>query len=203
VAHDVWDPDVTTDASSRELLARARGGDRSALDRLFRRAFTFLRRWARGRLPAYARAVNDTVDIVQDVLMQTFRRLDKFEDRGKGALRAFLRTAVEHRIQDELRRVGRRPTDYLDDQLSVVVDPNASPFDAAVDAEAQERFRTALVTLSKREQILVVASLRNGLTYEQIALITGRPTPESARQAVRRAVVKLAQRMARVTQKPD
>jgi len=203
VADNIWRPAVSTDASSRELLARARGGDNGALDTLFRRVFRFLRNWARGRLPPYARAVNDTVDIVQDVLMQTFRRLDRFENRGKGALRAFVRVGVENRIRDELRRAARRPTEYLDDDVRTVADSGLSAFDAVAETEEQQRFSAALATLSKDEQVLVVSSLKENLTYEQIALITRRTTAESARQAVRRAVIKLAKRMARVVPKSD
>jgi RNA polymerase sigma factor (sigma-70 family) len=203
VADNVWRPEASTDASSRELLARHRRGDRGALDTLFRRVFRSLRNWARGRLPLYARAVNDTVDILQDVLMQTFRRLDRFENRGKGALRAFVRAGVENRIRDELRRTARRPTDYLEDDCRTTADSSPSAFDAVAAAEEDQRFRAALATLSKQDQILVVSSLKENLTYEQIALITRRPTPESARLAVRRAVLKLAKQMARVVPKSD
>src|SRR5712692_909745 len=97
-------------ASSGELIARARVGDSRAISALFRRHGGALRRWAKGRLPRWARSVNDTADVVQDVLLRTFRRLDRFEDRGKGALRAYLRQAVVNRINDEMRRVMCRPT---------------------------------------------------------------------------------------------
>src|SRR4051812_12975696 len=91
--------------TSRRLLERARSGDSRAISALFRRHAATLRRWASGRLPRWARVVNDTADVVQDVLLQTFRRLDRFEDRGRGALRAYLRQAVLNRINDEIRKV--------------------------------------------------------------------------------------------------
>ena len=93
-------------ATSKELLARTRQGDERALSALFRRHGRALRQWARGRLPKWARGVNDTADIVQDALLQTFRRIDRFEDRGKGALQAYLRQAATNRIRDEIRRVA-------------------------------------------------------------------------------------------------
>ena len=68
-------------APSAELLERARAGDTRALSVLFRRHGPELRQWARGRLPRWARNVADTADVVQDVLLRTFRRIDRFEDR--------------------------------------------------------------------------------------------------------------------------
>jgi hypothetical protein len=43
--------------------------------------------------------------------------------------------------------------------------------------------------------MLVVGRIELGFNYDQLALISGRATPEAARQAVRRAVKKLAERM--------
>ena len=45
-----------------------------------------------------------TSDLVQDVLHHTFARLTWFESKHVSALRAYLRRAVENRVQDELRR---------------------------------------------------------------------------------------------------
>ena len=49
-----------------------------------------------------------TSDLVQDVLHHTFARLKWFESKHVGALRVYLRRAVENRVQDELRRATRR-----------------------------------------------------------------------------------------------
>ena len=48
------------DTSSARLLERALRGDHSARDALFARYLPWLRRWARGRLPRWARGVVDT-----------------------------------------------------------------------------------------------------------------------------------------------
>jgi RNA polymerase sigma-70 factor (ECF subfamily) len=48
-----------------ELLSRAKGGDRAALGALMERYRPRLVRWASGRLPAYARSLLDTNDLVQ------------------------------------------------------------------------------------------------------------------------------------------
>src|ERR1041385_5515770 len=99
-----------TDAeSTMQLLARAKAGDSSALESLFVRYGAPLRRWAHGRLPRWARDVADTHDLVQDVLLQTFKRLEGFDPKGEEALQAYLRQALMNRVRDELRRHRRRP----------------------------------------------------------------------------------------------
>src|SRR5688500_4253420 len=112
------DPGGRSSAESRGLLARAQAGSTRAVDALFARHGAPLRRWARGRLPRWARSMSDTADLVQDVLLQTLRRLPGFQPRGRGALDAYLRQAVQNRIRDELRRVTRRPgVTELSDEL--------------------------------------------------------------------------------------
>src|SRR6202795_2579713 len=99
-----------TDAESTlQLLARVRAGDRSALESLFTRYGSPLRRWAHGRLPCWARDVADTHDLVQDVLLQTFTRLENFDPRSEDALQAYLRQALINRVRDELRKHRRWP----------------------------------------------------------------------------------------------
>jgi len=187
--------DPKSAAISAELLARAKAGDTRAISTLFRRHGPELRQWARGRLPRWARSVADTTDVVQDVLLRTFRRIDRFEDRGRGALRGYLRRSVVNRIQDEMRKVVRRPSGQLEERLFDLPGEQPTPFDAAVDAERVRHYKAALATLSEEERLLVVGRIELGFNYDQLALIGGRATPEAARQAVRRAVKKLAERM--------
>ena len=180
------------DSSSRSLLVRARAGDSRALSALFRRQRAALERWTRGRLPQWARNLVDTNDLVQEAILQTFRRMEVFEDRGQGALQAYLREAVKNRIRDELRRIERHPSEILQETLTATT---ASPYEAAADSERGQRYKAALARLSDPERILIVGRLEMGYTYDQLALVSGRVTAEAARLAVRRAVVKLARLM--------
>ena len=180
---------------SAELLAKAKAGDTRAISLLFQRHGPELRQWARGRLPRWARSVADTTDVVQDVLLRTFKRIDTFEDRGKGALRGYLRRSVMNRIHDEMRKVVRRPTGELEERLFNLPGQEPTPFEAAVDGERARHYKEALATLTEEERMLVVGRIELGFNYDQLALISGWATPEAARQAVRRAVKKLAERM--------
>ena len=69
-----------------ELLELYRGGNSTARDQLIERCLPPLRRWARGRLPQWARSAADTQDLVQDAVMKALPHLHAFEVRRPGAL---------------------------------------------------------------------------------------------------------------------
>ncbi len=186
-------PTGSTPESTTTLLERARAGDRAAIDALFARCIPPLRRWARGRLPTWARDMADTHDVVQDAVVQTFKKIETFDARGEGALQAYLRQAVMNRIRDHIRRVSRRPgTTELD---TAQEDPGPSPLEQAVGQEAVERYEAALGRLSEADRELIVASIELGYDYEQLAEATGRRSADAARKAARRALIKLAEEM--------
>jgi RNA polymerase sigma factor (sigma-70 family) len=179
--------------SSLTLLERARAGDREALESLIARYLPRLQRWASGRLPRWARDMADTQDLVQEALFQTFKRIERFESRGEGALQAYLRQAILNRIREELRRTGRRPArSELD---SAEEDEGRSPLEQAIGQEAIARYERALALLRPEDRELVVARIELGYTNREIAELLDKPTPNAARMATERAVVRLAKEM--------
>ena len=177
------------------LLERARAGDRDAVDALIARYLPRLRRWARGRMPIWARDVADTDDIVQEAVLRTFARLDEFEPRREGALQAYLRQAILNRIRDELRRAGgRSPSIELNPHTP---DPGASPFEHAVGAQMADRYEAALAALSAGDREAIVARVELGGSYEEVAIALGKSSADAARMAVGRALLRLAEGMGR------
>jgi RNA polymerase sigma factor (sigma-70 family) len=81
------------------LLTRLQQGDAEAREELVRRYWPRLHQWARGRLPAGARDLYDTTDLVQETMLAALRRLDDFEPDHDGALQAYLRAAILNRIR--------------------------------------------------------------------------------------------------------
>jgi RNA polymerase sigma factor (sigma-70 family) len=181
--------------STMRLLERARGGDREALDRLVSRHLIPLKRWAKGRLPRWARDLADTDDLVQDTLLQTFKRIGDFEARGVGALQAYLRQAVVNRVRDELRKKGRRPESTDLDGLQI--DAGLSPLEEAIGRESFARYERALASLTEDEREAIVGRVEMGYSYEELADVLGKPSSEAARKAARRALVRLTQEMDR------
>ena len=179
--------------STFSLVERAQQGDDRALDRLMARHLTPLRRWARGRLPQWARDGTDTDDLVQHALLQTFKRLDHIEIRGPGALQAYLRQAVLNQVRNELRRTGRRPG--ITDLDGEEVDPGLSPLERAIGREAVERYEQALMRLTPGEREAIIGRIEMGYSYEELADALEKPSAEAARKAAKRALIRLAEEM--------
>lgn len=187
-------PQVSGGSTSLRLLLRARAGDREALDRLFERLLPSLRRWARGRLPRWARDAVDTGDLVQEAVTNTLRQLPTFAPRRQRALQAYLRQAIRNRIRDELRRFDRRQAPVNIDDLDLTA--TGSLIEDTIERDNAERYRAALARMSDADRELIVGRLELGYSYAQIALATGRPTEDAARMAVKRSLVRLAEVMA-------
>jgi len=181
--------------ASSDLIAQARRGDRSAIDALFVRLFPWLRRRAHGRLPSWARGVMSTSDIVQDVLLHSIRLISGFESTSAIAFRAYLLRAVDHRIRDEMRSVGRRGTrgGLEEERMPAADDP--SPLQQLIEGEARERYLRALRRLTPRERRLIVGRAELGYSFKHLALIDDRASADAARKALRRAVVRLSTEM--------
>ena len=182
--------------ASSDLIRRARRGERSAIDVLFERVFPWVRRRARGRLPAWARGLVDTGDLVQDVVLNVFRRITRLESTSSAAFRAYLRRAVDHRIRDELRGVGRRggAWDGLEEK-DVPPSSGPSPLQQLVDREDWDRYLEALDRLTPRERRLIVGRAELGYSFKQLALVDDRASPDAARVALQRALVRLSREM--------
>jgi RNA polymerase sigma-70 factor, ECF subfamily len=188
------DADVPADATY-QLLERAKRGDREALDVLFTRHIPTLRRWASGRLPRWVRDIADTQDLVQETVLQVFKRVEAFEPRGDGALQAYLRQALMNRIRNEFRHKGRRPSfQDLDEEAP---GDHTSPLEAAIRQEQLDRYDVALSRLSEQERDLIVARVEVGLTYEELAEALGKPSWNAARMATARALLRLAEELKR------
>jgi RNA polymerase sigma factor (sigma-70 family) len=186
-------PTPVEDTTTLVLLARAKGGDEVAMNALFRRCIPALRRWARGRLPLYARDLLDTQDLVQETVVQVFRHIDRFEAQHDGALHAYLRQAVLNRIRDEIRRTGRRP--FQVEMPEHQADPHASPLEEAIGHEGVGRYERALHLLRPEEREAIVGRVELQYSYKELATFLGKPSEDAARVAVTRALTRLVKEM--------
>ena len=198
-SNDTGRADPTDPGSEQRLLNRVRRGSSSAVGALFERYTPWLRRRARGRLPQWARSGGvATSDLAQDVLHHAFARLQWFESKHVSALRAYLRRAVENRVQDEMRRAIRR----LDIARLAPREAPLRPFEDAapqyrqiLDDEMWERYREGLKRLKVRDRRLIVGRGELGYNYVQLAAIERLPSPDAARKALKRAVIRLSEFM--------
>ena len=185
-----WLDDLTvSQETSLSLLARAQQGDAVAMEALMGRYLARLQRWAHGRLPSGARTLLDTDDIVQDTLLNTFRRLDHFQPRHDGALLAYLREAVANRIRNELRRCSPL--------IDTSVEPDGlpsrmpSPLETVVSRQALQSYEHALSQLDENDRAAIIGRFEMGYSYDALARAMDRPSPDAARKVTERALRRL------------
>lgn len=180
---------LANDESSVTLLGRVQAGDADALEALITRYRPRLVRWASRRLPAHARDLTETQDLVQETLLSAFRRIGGLEIREEGSLQAYLRQALLNRIRMEIRRAHRKPAPDL--LASGLAHAGPSPLEQAIGREAAASYEAGLAGLKPEEQQLIVARVELGMTHEEIARAFDKPSANAARMAVQRALLRL------------
>ena len=183
--------------SEERLFERAKDGSRSALGTLLGRYTPWLRRWTRGRLPAWAREGIETDDLVQDALHQALPQVPNLRSAHSAALRLYLRRTIENQISDQLRRAAVRLNARTPSEAPQLSDEAAPQFRQLVDSEIWERYLEGLRGLTPRHRRLVVGRIELGYSYRQLAVIEEMSTPDAARMAFRRALVNLSRIMRR------
>ncbi|MGI9090520.1 MAG: RNA polymerase sigma factor [Gemmatimonadaceae bacterium] len=156
--------DPAADPSDTELIRRWRSGDGVAATKLVER-----------HAPAVARFVatsgerNDVDEVVQDTFVRAFGAMDSF--RGDSAFRTWLFTIARRLVLDR-RRSERRSRNVS----SVEEGDAVTQFDALDGMVADEsllRVGRALNALSPRQRETFTLRVEQGLSYKEIADITG------------------------------
>jgi RNA polymerase sigma-70 factor, ECF subfamily len=192
----------TPDPTDEDLVRRVRGGDESAARLLFERHLPALRAKARARLPASLRGKVGASDVVQDAWLAAFLDVGKFEDRGEGSFAAWLRTILERRVADEVRRhAGAKKRDAKREvrlaKEAARLEPDrgqATPSGEVRDAEESARLRAVVDSLSDDYATVIRLVHREGLTLVEAGARMGR-TPDATRMLYNRAMDRLADRM--------
>jgi RNA polymerase sigma factor (sigma-70 family) len=184
-----------TAESTVRLCKRIRQGDTSARDVLIERYFGALHRWARGRLPHYARKNMNTEDLVQETLLSALSRLEGFKPGETGSFLAYLRQILKNRIRDEVRKVIRRPGEAeLNESIK---EPGPDPMEQAIGVQNWQRYENALATLPEQHQEGVIMRLEFQFSYREVADALGMPSANAARMMVKRAIEKMVESMGR------
>lgn len=172
------------------LLRRVREGDEVAKHVLVARYRPILLQWAHGRVPASARGMTETEDLVQLTLMRVLDRLDRLESTREGAFLAYLRTVLTNLLRDELRKRHVR-TDHapLADHLA---EDAASPLEEVIGRKSLAAYEAALESLSPLQREAVMLRLEFHFSYQEIAEAVESPSAAAARMLVVRSVERLA-----------
>src|SRR5262245_9595072 len=173
----------TTDAHALEdLLVRTAAADtasfRALYDRTAGRIFAVCLRIARHRRLAE--------DILQDAYVQIWQRARQFDPAHGSALAWMIAIARAHALDViRLRRHEERPPDDLTFEAA-----NASALDAIQAKFELSALGRCLAELADAERHAIILAYRDGLNYEQLAVLLGVPV-ESVRESVRRGLARL------------
>lgn len=174
--------------STKSLVRRGRQGDADALNRVFGRLVTRLRRWAHRRISG-TRRLSETADVVQDAALGVWKRLDRLDLREPGDLEAYVRRAVLNRIHDEGRRRMLQPDPVTLDAEIPLQEPSA--LDRAIGNQTWEQCHGAFSRLTQDDRDVIIARLELGYSFDAIAALLQRPSAAAARMAFTRAIARL------------
>ncbi|HXY68298.1 MAG TPA: sigma-70 family RNA polymerase sigma factor [Gemmatimonadales bacterium] len=156
-------------AEARSLVARARAGDFSALEQLYRAyerpVYTLARR--------LTRSSDDAEDVLQETFLEVCRSLKQW--RGDGSLWGWVRTIAASKALMRYRREKLREWEPLED--------DAAP--ASGDLPLQLDLEAALARLPERSRAVVWLHDVEGYTHEEIAELMGMTTSFSKSQLAR------------------
>lgn len=200
------DPREAQTTDSLELVQRAQDGDLSAHNQLFGRYYERVRRIVRLRLGAGLRSHLESGDILQETFVAAVQAFENFEVRNEASLINWLAKIAEHRIRAAAERMGaekrdRRREVALEhvrsslDRGELVCDPVDElplPDEIAAEAELVGLIEDALAALSDDHREVILLRNYTGASYQTIAELMQRPSPDAARMLHRRAVIELA-----------
>jgi RNA polymerase sigma-70 factor (ECF subfamily) len=163
--------------SDNDLIVRARGGDLDAFNLLVIRH----QRTVFGVAARYLRSRELAEDVTQETFLRAWRALDAFRVEAGYGVRAWLLRVAANLALDYLRRQARWPTDSLDDgrdEEDTAWQPDVdaeSPADFAERGDLSAHLELLLSRLHPDQRLVVILSDVQGLSYGEVADITGVP----------------------------
>lgn len=186
---------------TQELLAHAKNGDHSAINQLMDRHRNSLRHLVRMRLDHKIQRRLDVSDVVQDILVEANRRLQKYLEDPVMPFHLWLRQIARDRIIDAHRRhrvSARRsidreqpiaaPRGYDESSIrlaAIIGDNQLTPAAAALQKEIAGRIELAITRLDEKDSEIIIMRHYEMLTNQEIALALELTEPAASMRYLR------------------
>jgi len=189
---------------TQQLVTMAQGGNRAALDQLCSIYGERVRRIVRFRMGPELRSQLESMDLVQETLIEAVRDIGDFSYSSSGDFLRWLSSIVENTIRDNVDRIHAAKRDvHRQVSLGHVVDhTNRARLDAQVPAvtttpsvvlslrEDLDRLEQAMGRLKPQYREVLVLSKIDGLSCKEIAA-KQKKNPAAVAMSLSRAIVAL------------
>ena len=185
----------------KPLLNQAKGGDESAVNALMDQHRNSLRQLIRMRLDQKIQRRIDVSDVVQDVLVEANRRLQRYLSDPIMPFHLWLRQIAKDRIIDAHRRhrVSAKRSVDREQQLapprgydqssvhlgSLLGDDQLTPAAAAVQQELAQRVEEAIAQLEERDCEIIVMRHYEHLSNQEIGEVLNLTEPAASMRYLR------------------
>lgn len=169
-----------------DLVPRAAGGDRVAMQRIMVIVHPIVLRYARARLGGGRHPTAE--DVAQEICLAVATSIGNYVDRGRPFL-AFVYGIASNKVADAHRALSRElshPTDDVPD----IAQNYETPEEYALVSDGSNRVRELLDLLSEKSREVIILRVFVGLSAEETAEIVG-STPGAVRVAQHRALAAL------------
>ena len=197
---------MTPAPNARDLISRARAGDRAAFDALASKYRSLLQAFVRSELGAQLRGRVEAGDIVQETFLKAFRSIDQFEGATEAAFRGWLLAIARNVIRGQGRRLSSQKASLgrevsldaetsthsrtLEKLAATLVSKSDSPSRILRGRERYQRLKKALGSLVPDHRRVIVLARLEELPMKEVARRMAR-SPKAASNLLARALREL------------
>jgi RNA polymerase sigma-70 factor (ECF subfamily) len=186
---------------TRRLVARAKSGDKEAENKLYGIYSERVLGIVRLRMGSELRSKMQSMDLVQDALLCSFRDLGDFTYRNEGDFLRWLSRIAENKIRDNIDKLHAQKRDIkkevpLNDSSQSengTFVPGIEPADTTTPSrivsrkEEQEKLEKAMQRLNPEYREVILLAKIEGLSHGQIGEMIGK-SPDAVRMLLGRAL---------------
>jgi RNA polymerase sigma-70 factor (ECF subfamily) len=174
------------------LAAKARAGDRSALNALLERHLNVVYRFVSATLGPHDANLDD---VVQETLLGAAKSVGGLRGESQAQVAGWLISIARHKVADHLRGQYNRAHESLDGSIGEAVpDPMASVDQQVEERDRAVRLREALRELTPEQEEILMLRFILGFGIEEVAEITRRP-PGAVKSMQHRALASLQRKL--------
>ncbi len=186
---------------TEQLIAQAKDGDKSAVNQLMDRHRNSLNQLVRMRLDHKIRNRVDVSDVVQDVLVEANRRLQRYLEEPVMPFHLWLRQIAKDRIIDahrrhrvsakrsvdrEQRMVAPKGYDQSSIHLAAILgDSKLTPAAAALQKEMAIRVEKSIALLDDKDSEIIIMRHYEQLTNQEISRLLDLTEPAASMRYLR------------------